>query len=155
MTTQVITAVQLQLVQPDKYAIAHPQFDYYHNGLGVRFLDRESAPLSFQGNILKPNSVYIPGRSMRYLILCPVRLYFDQENSPYPCCSLAWKGKQPSWNRQGNRWKLDIASRRRATYLSQIILDDGYLGGCYIQWGHLLNKQEQQWWNGKYKTLSN
>ena len=40
-----------------------------------------------------------PGGSFVYEIQGPVCILYDREQLPWPCCSLQWRGKQPSWNR--------------------------------------------------------
>lgn len=43
-------------------------------------------------------------------------MLYDREELPWPSCSLAWKGKQPSWNRVGRRFVPDIAASRCPAY---------------------------------------
>lgn len=57
-----------------------------------------------------------PGGSFVYEILGPCCQLFDREQLPWPCCSLAWKGKQPSWNRVGKRFIADICTSRNPSY---------------------------------------
>lgn len=48
------------------------------------------------------------------------RLY-DREELPWPCCSLAWKGKSPSWNRQGIRFTRDLGAKNAPSYNSTLV----------------------------------
>jgi len=88
-----------------------------------------------------------PGQSFAYRIEAPCCRLFDRDELPWPCCSLQWKGKQPSWNRVGKRFVPDIAASRCPSY-SVIGVD---------QWGNQwsqvltlyyqrLTSAEKQWW---------
>ena len=57
-----------------------------------------------------------PGGSFTYVVAGPCCRLFDREELPWPSCSLAWKGKQPSWRRQGRRLVADLAVRRFPSY---------------------------------------
>lgn len=61
------------------------------------------------------------GGSFVYEIIGPVCRLYDREELPWPSCSLAWKGKQPSWNRIGPRFVADMASRRSPSYAVKLI----------------------------------
>ena len=56
------------------------------------------------------------GGSFVYEVLGPVCRLYDREELPWPSCSLQWRGKQPSWNRQGKRFVTDLAASRCASY---------------------------------------
>lgn len=57
-----------------------------------------------------------PGGRFAYEVLGPVCRLFDREELPWPCCSLTWRGKAPSWNRQGRRFVADLAASRSPSY---------------------------------------
>lgn len=57
-----------------------------------------------------------PGGSFIYEVQGPCCMLYDREELPWPSCSLAWKGKQPSWNRVGRRFVPDIATQRCPAY---------------------------------------
>lgn len=57
-----------------------------------------------------------PGGAFYYEVQGPVCVLYDREQLPWPCCSLSWKGKQPSWNRIGRRFVPDMAASRCHSY---------------------------------------
>ena len=57
-----------------------------------------------------------PGGSYVYQVQGPCCVLYDREQLPWPSCSLAWKGKQPSWNRVGRRFVPDLACSRCPSY---------------------------------------
>lgn len=57
-----------------------------------------------------------PGNSFCYQVLGPCCKLFDREELPWPCCSLAWRGRQPSWNRVGRRFVPDLTASRCPAY---------------------------------------
>ena len=65
-----------------------------------------------------PSGKYVRshGGSFVYKIIAPVCRLYDREELPWPSCSLAWKGKQPSWNRVGARYVPDMACSRCPSY---------------------------------------
>jgi len=88
-----------------------------------------------------------PGGGFAYKVLGPVCRLYDREDLPWPSCSLAWRGKQPSWNRVGIRLVPDMAASRCPSYAVE----------CLDQWGcrwiqvitlypHRLSRQEKYWW---------
>jgi len=88
-----------------------------------------------------------PGNGFAYRILGPCCRLFDREELPWPSCSLAWKGKQPSWNRVGPRFVADLAASQCPSYAVDAL----------DQWGNRwtqvvtvyyqrLTKEEKQWW---------
>lgn len=88
-----------------------------------------------------------PGGSFTYYVVGPVCRLFDREELPWPCCSLQWKGKQPSWNRIGRRFVPDISAQRFASYN---VYGQDFHGSCWEEvktiYGRLLSKQEKRWW---------
>lgn len=57
-----------------------------------------------------------PGRTFSYVVLGPCCRLYDREELPWPSCSMAWRGKQPAWNRIGRRLVGDIAAKRFPSY---------------------------------------
>jgi hypothetical protein len=60
--------------------------------------------------------IHSPGGSFVYEVQGPCCVLYDREQLPWPSCSLAWKGKQPSWNRVGRRLVPDLATSRCPSY---------------------------------------
>ncbi len=88
-----------------------------------------------------------PGHSFAYQVQGPVCRLYDREELPWPSCSLAWKGKQPSWNRIGRRFVPDLAASRCPSY-AVIAVD--HWGNQWEQvitlYYQRLAKQQKQWW---------
>ena len=90
------------------------------------------------------------GGCFSYKILGPCCRLFDRNELPWPSCSTAWRGKQPSWNRVGKRFVPDIAASRCPSY---------YVEGVDIQgfkWKQVLTFYDQKlfpevrdWWYSK------
>ena len=96
------------------------------------------------------SKVVSPGSSFVYTVEGPVCVLFDREELPWPCCSLTWKGKQPSWNRVGRRFIPDIAAQKCHAYSVKAV----------DIWGHewhqvltmyykRLSANERAWWYWK------
>ena len=88
-----------------------------------------------------------PGGGFTYTVQGPVCVLFDRDELPWPCCSLQWKGKQPSWNRIGNRLVPDLAASRCPAYFVKGVDIWG------IEWEQVftvyyqrLSKAEKHWW---------
>lgn len=88
-----------------------------------------------------------PGAGFAYQVLGPCCRLYDRESLPWPCCSLAWRGKMPSWNRVGKRLVPDLASSRCPSY-SVIAVD--HWGGRWPQvltlFSQRLSEEERDWW---------
>jgi hypothetical protein len=87
------------------------------------------------------------GGSFVYEVQGPICRLYDREELPWPSCSLQWRGKQPSWNRQGPRLVPDLSSSRCPSYYVK----------AYDHYGHQwqqplslydvkLTKAERSWW---------
>lgn len=85
-----------------------------------------------------------PGGSFTYQVIGPICRLYDREELPYPCCSLQWRGKQPSWNRNGKRLIPDIAAKFSASYYV-LELETGVLKPYTMYWIKL-DPPQQQWW---------
>ncbi|MBD2099852.1 hypothetical protein [Leptolyngbya sp. FACHB-261] len=91
------------------------------------------------------SSLYSPGLHFRYRVIGPVCRLFDREELPWPCCSLSWRGKQPSWRRVGRRLVLDQATYKHPSY--SVLLDDKPLVVTFFS--VQLSADECQWWYSK------
>ena len=92
------------------------------------------------------------GGSFVYEVLGSVCRLYDREELPWPSCSLQWRGKQPSWNRQGKRFVPDLAASRCPSYA--VKAQD--LWGCswnqeLTLYDQRLSKEEKDWWYWRYK----
>ena len=91
-----------------------------------------------------------PGGGFVYEVIGPVCRLYDREELPWPSCSLAWKGKQPSWNRIGRRFVGDISTLRCPSY--NVIGRDRY-GATWeavvTDYPYRLDNDERRWWNSK------
>ena len=88
------------------------------------------------------------GGSLIYVIIAPVCRLYDREELPWPSCSLAWKGKQPSWNRVGARFVPDMAAARCPSY---VVEGRDLHGNCWIDvltfyWDRLDGKTKEWWY---------
>jgi hypothetical protein len=61
------------------------------------------------------------GSLFRYKAIGPVCRLFDREELPWPSCSLQWRGKMPSWNRQGSRFTRDIGAKNSPSYSARLV----------------------------------
>ncbi len=60
------------------------------------------------------------GGQYSFRVIGPCCRLYDREELPWPCCRLAWKSKEPSWRRIGNRFVPDIAARKCPSYSVEI-----------------------------------
>ena len=93
-----------------------------------------------------------PGGSFVYEIQGPVCVLYDRNELPWPCCSLVWKGKQPSWNRQGKRFVPDLAAAKCEAYW---VKGEDAAGTTWeqtlVRYHERLSRQEKDWWYWRYK----
>jgi hypothetical protein len=61
-------------------------------------------------------TIMSPGKTFEYEVIGPVCRLYDREELPWPSCSIAWKGKQPSWRRIGRRFVVDMGTRFAPSY---------------------------------------
>ncbi len=89
-----------------------------------------------------------PGCSYTYQVVGPCCNLFDREELPWPSCSLGWKGKQPSWRREGIRFTPDLASKSHPTY--SVHLTGGPASNppsiTYTLFHINLEPQVKEWW---------
>lgn len=91
-----------------------------------------------------------PGGSFAYQVLGPCCPLYDREELPWPCCSLQWKGKQPSWNRIGPRFIADIGSSRCPSYsVTGIDIDGNTWSQVFTMYYVRLTVEEKHWWYTK------
>jgi hypothetical protein len=96
-------------------------------------------------NMYEPGEyIYSPGSTFCYEIIGPVCRLYDREELPYPCCSLAWKGKQPSWNRIGKRFVVDMATKAAPSY--SVVLKGTTTPIILTLYYQKLNQDEKEWW---------
>ena len=103
----------------------------------------------------EPSSQIIPhgsvfkshGGRFGYRVIGPCCRLFDRNELPWPCCRLAWKGKEPAWNRIGKRFIPDMAAARCPSY--QVEGVDAY-GNTWTQsltlYEEKLTVDLKQWW---------
>lgn len=91
-----------------------------------------------------------PGDSFAYRVLGPCCRLYDREELPWPSCSMAWRGKQPSWNRIGPRFVADLAASRCPSYAVEAV---DQWGGRWVQvltlYSQRLSTEEKAWWTTK------
>lgn len=56
-----------------------------------------------------------------YESLGPVCRLYDREELPWPSCSLQWRGKQPSWRREGPRYTRDLGAKNAPSYNTKLV----------------------------------
>jgi hypothetical protein len=62
-----------------------------------------------------------PGGHFTYRVIGPCCRLFDREQLPWPCCRLAWQGKEPSWRRIGKRFVVDMGTKNSPSYCVEIV----------------------------------
>jgi len=82
-----------------------------------------------------------------YTVLGPVCRLYDREELPWPSCSVAWRGKQPSWNRVGVRFVSDLAAARCPSYAVECVDQSGCRWTQVVTlYHHRLDPEIKQWW---------
>jgi hypothetical protein len=99
-----------------------------------------------------------PGNSFQYEIIGPICRLYDLDQLPYPCCRLQWKGKEPSWNREGRRFVPDMATRKHASYHVKLVggknaLTDGTLE-ITLYWKSPLSREIAHWWTRNREAIN-
>jgi hypothetical protein len=88
-----------------------------------------------------------PGGTFAYVVVGPCCRLYDREELPWPSCSLAWKGKQPSWKRIGKRLVADIAVKRFPSYA--VIGSDrhgNFWTDVVTDYTYQLPSAQRRWW---------
>lgn len=60
-----------------------------------------------------------PGGSFEYTVIGPCCRLYDRSELPWPSCSLSFRGKQPSWKREGKQHIPDISYCKKPSYAVQ------------------------------------
>ena len=90
------------------------------------------------------------GGSFVYEVQGPCCRLYDKEQLPWPSCSIAWRGKQPSWNRVGPRFVPDMASSRCPSYSVQAWDHHGNTWQQVLSlYDQRLTTAEKKWWTWK------
>jgi hypothetical protein len=90
------------------------------------------------------------GGTYSYRVLGPCCRLFDREELPWPSCSLAWRGKQPSWRRIGRRFVPDMAAKRCPSYAVELLTVDCKPAPTVITlYPYPLSKPVRDWWYSK------
>lgn len=88
-----------------------------------------------------------PGGRFAYRVEGPICRLYDRAELPWPSCSLVWRGKQPSWNRQGVRFVADLACGRSPSYR---VTGADCQGNTWQEdrtlYDEPLTKELRQWW---------
>ena len=90
------------------------------------------------------------GGQFSYRVLGPCCRLYDREELPWPCCRLAWKGREPSWKRVGKRLVPDIAAQKCPSYSVEII-QPGVKSTKTIltSYSERLDSNLEEWWYSK------
>ena len=87
-----------------------------------------------------------PGGEYVYRVVGgPVCLLYDREQLPWPSCSLAWRGKQPSWRRIGPRLIPDISGKNSPCYAVERVGGDVSVKIKVLSWVEL-DPLLKRWW---------
>lgn len=111
---------------------------------------------SFSPTLSPGDRFYSPGMTNEYEIIGAVCLLFDRDTLPYPCCSLEWKGKQPSWRRDkktgigiGKRFVNDFASKNCEVYAVKLLNHNNIYQHYYTFTYWRMSDDFRKWWHGK------
>jgi len=111
----------------------------------------EVSPTDKVKDLLDHGSIHTSiGGQFSYRILGPCCRLYDREELPWPCCRLAWKGREPSWKRVGKRLVPDIAAQRCPSYSVEII-QPGVKSTKTIltSYSEKLDSNLEEWWYSK------
>ena len=88
-----------------------------------------------------------PGGSFAFVVVGPCCRLYDREELPWPSCSLAWRGKQPSWRRVGSRFVGDLAAKSFPSYSVIGVDRNGFTWQQVItDYTYKLGKPMKAWW---------
>ena len=105
---------------------------------------------------LQPGQIfYSAGGHFTYRVVGACCRLFDREELPYPCCRIAWRGKEPSWRRIGKRFVPDLATQNSPSYCVEI-LGQEYAGRSLIVtlYAVKLSPSVREWWHSKRAQAS-
>lgn len=92
-----------------------------------------------------------PGGSFSYVVAGPCCRLFDRETLPWPCCRLSWRGKEPSWRRQGRRLVGDLAARSFPSYAVVGCDRDGNTWESVVtDYTYKLRPDMKRWWYSQF-----
>ncbi len=96
------------------------------------------------------------GGQYSFRVIGPCCRLYDREELPWPCCRIAWKSKEPSWRRIGNRFVPDIASRRCPSYAVEI-LEPGFRPSFTILtlFSDRFDSDLEEWWYSRHPKSRN
>ena len=91
-----------------------------------------------------------PGAHLTYRVVGPCCRLYDREQLPWPCCRIQWRSKEPSWRRIGNRFVVDLSTRKHPSYCVEII-GQSYRSEPIVMTMYTiqLSSQQQDWWHTK------
>ena len=111
----------------------------------------EVSPIDKVQGLLDHGSIHTSiGGQFSYRVLGPCCRLYDREELPWPCCRLAWKGREPSWKRVGKRLVPDIAAQKCPSYSVEII-QPGVKSTKTIltSYSERLDSSLEEWWYSK------
>ena len=111
----------------------------------------EVSPTNEVQGLLDHGSIHSSiGGQFSFRVLGPCCRLYDREELPWPCCRLAWKGREPSWKRVGKRLVPDIAAQRCPSYSVEII-QPGVKSTKTIltSYSEKLDSNLEEWWYSK------
>lgn len=105
---------------------------------------------------LKPGQVFSsPGGTFNYRVIGAVCRLYDRNSLPYPCCRLAWFGKEPFWNRRGKSFVPDIAVKKSPSYCVELLdYPEAEPVVMTLHWVKLSDVQQHWWYARRIKTAA-
>lgn len=94
-----------------------------------------------------------PGGSYTYEIVSLVCPLYDRAQMPWPCCSLEWHGKSPSWRRVGKQLVPDVATKGHPSYVVKIVGVKNSTPSIVTLYYVKLTEDLENWWRSKTPYL--
>lgn len=94
-----------------------------------------------------------PGGTYTYEVIGLVCPLYDRSQMPWPCCSLEWRGKSPSWKRVGKQLVPDIATKGHPSYAVEIVGAKNKKPFVYTLYHVKLTEDLENWWRSKTPYL--
>ncbi|MBW4638582.1 MAG: hypothetical protein KME05_10155 [Gloeocapsa sp. UFS-A4-WI-NPMV-4B04] len=123
----------------------------------LHLLHLKSALLNkFLSHPLSPGQTfYSPGGTFKYRVVGACCRLYDRENLPHLCCSLEWRGKQPSWRRIGKRFVPDIAVKHSPSYCVGLVdYPEAEPFVMTLYWVKLSDVQQQWWYTKRVRSVA-
>ena len=123
----------------------------------LHLLRLKAAPLlKLKTHPLNPGQIFkSPGGTFKYRVVGAVCRLYDRNSLPYPCCRLAWLGKEPFWNRIGKRFVPDIAAARSPSYCVQLLdYPEAEPFVMTLYWVTLSDVQHSWWYRKRVRTVA-